>query len=43
MVNVILRIEAMVEKLANSKAPDPPPTPASGGHSNTNHLEIEQF
>jgi hypothetical protein len=29
--------------LKSRHTPDPPPTPASGGHSNANHSEIEQF
>ena len=33
MVNVIKRIEAVVENLEKSNASNPPPTPASGGHS----------
>ena len=35
MVNVIMRIEAVVEKLEKANAFNPPPTPASGGHPNT--------
>jgi very-short-patch-repair endonuclease len=33
MINVIKRIEAVVENLEKAKASNPPPTPASGGHS----------
>lgn len=35
MANVIMRIEAVVEKLEKINAFNPPPAPASWGHSNT--------
>jgi very-short-patch-repair endonuclease len=35
MINVIKRIEAVVENLEKANASNPPPTPASGGHSDT--------